>query len=108
MRIQAFKADTTGAYVFASEWPIDGWYGQSLENKPFLAIDQKGRIYATDPESFRVLVFDKTGQFITTWGENGTSNTQFGIVSGVAVNSQGQIYVADSGNNRILRFPPLP
>ena len=108
MRVQAFKPDTTGEYTFASEWPIDGWYGQSLDNKPFLAIDQKGRIYATDPESFRVLVFDKNGQFITTWGESGASNTQFGIVSGVAVNRDGEIYVADSGNNRLLRFPPLP
>ena len=56
----------------------------------------------------RVAKFDKNGKFLTTWGENGTSNSQFGIVSGVAVNSEGQIYVADSGNNRLLRFPPVP
>ncbi len=108
MRIQAFKPDTTGEYVFAFEWPVDGWYGQSLENKPYLAIDKQGRVYATDPESFRVLVFEKNGKFVTTWGEGGASNTQFGIVSGVAVNGEGQVYVADSGNNRIMRFPPLP
>ena len=107
-RIQAFKADSAGEYTFVSQWPVDAWYGQSLENKPYLATDAQGRLYATDPESYRVLVFAKDGKFLTTWGENGTGDTQFGIVSGVAVNSQGQIYVVDSGNNRLMRFPALP
>ena len=107
-RIQAFKAESTGEYAFVSQWPVDAWYGQSLENKPYLAIDAQGRLYATDPESYRVLVFAKDGKFLTTWGENGTGDTQFGIVSGVGVNSQGQIYVVDSGNSRLMRFPALP
>jgi predicted membrane-bound mannosyltransferase/sugar lactone lactonase YvrE len=108
MRIQVFKPGTNGDYAYVSEWPIDGWYGQSLENKPYLALDKQGRVYATDPESFRVLVFDKGGQFLTTWGEGGTSNAQFGIVSGVALGADGQVFVADSGNNRVMRFPALP
>jgi sugar lactone lactonase YvrE len=108
MRIQAFRLDTAGDYIFAAEWPVDGWYGQSLENKPYLAVDKQGRVYATDPESSRVLVFDKGGKFVTTWGENGTGQAQFGVVSGVAVNGDGQIYVADAGNSRIMRFPSLP
>jgi uncharacterized protein (TIGR03663 family) len=108
MRIQVFKAGADGNYASVSQWPVDAWYGQSLENKPYLALDKQGRVYATDPESFRVLVFDKTGQFLTTWGEGGTSNAQFGTVSGVAVGADGQVVVVDSGNNRIMRFPALP
>jgi uncharacterized protein (TIGR03663 family) len=108
MRIQVFKPGANGDYTSALEWPVDGWYGQSLENKPFLALDKQGRVYVTDPESFRVLVFDKGGQFLTTWGDGGTSNAQFGIVSGIAVSADGQVYVVDSGNNRVMRFPAVP
>jgi uncharacterized protein (TIGR03663 family) len=108
MRIQVFKPDTTGEYIPFLEWTVEGWYGQSLENKPYLAIDKAGRIYASDPEAFRVLVFDKTGKFLTTWGEGGADNTQFDIVGSVAIGAEGQVYVVDSGNNRVMEFPPLP
>jgi len=108
MRIQVFQPGADGSYSSVAQWSLDAWYGQSLENKPYLALDKQGRVYVTDPEGFRVLVFDKTGQFVTTWGENGTSNAQFGIVSGIALGPDGQVYVVDSANNRIMRFPALP
>jgi len=41
---------------------------------------------------------------INTFGSEGTDEGQFKFPRGVAVDEQGSIYVADSGNNRIQIF----
>ena len=112
-RVQAFKPDpNTGEYLFAQQWPVVGWYGQSLDNKPYLAVDAQGRVYATDPEGYRVLVFNKDGQCLATWGDFGADNTTFALASGIAVDAQGNVYVTDAvkddqANDRVMKFPPL-
>lgn len=107
-RIQRFKLDVkTGEYLFDLEWKVSGWFGQSLENKPYLAVDQQGQVYATDPEGYRVLVFDKDGNVVTTWGDYGVDSTTFGLASGIAVDEAGNVYVSDSGNHRVMKFGPI-
>ena len=46
------------------------------------------------------------GTFITKWDTNGTTDGQFNDPWGVAIDSSGSVYVADTGNNRILVFSP--
>lgn len=107
-RIQRFAPDAaTGEYKFDKEWKISGWFGQSLDNKPFLALDAQGRVYVTDPEGYRVLVFDKDGNFVATWGDYGADSTTFGLASGIVVDKDGNVYVSDAGNHRVMKFPPL-
>ncbi len=109
LRVQVFEAAAgTDDFVFVREWPIVGWYGTSVENKPYLALDNRGRVYVTDPEGYRVIVFDSTGKFLTTWGDFGADSSTFALVSGVAVGPDGSIYVSDAGNARIMRFAALP
>ena len=108
-RIQEFCSGATGnTFTFVRQWAISGWFGQSIDNKPFLAVDAKGRLYVTDPEGYRVLVFDQQGKFLTTWGDFGTDNSSFGIAAALAIDPAGKIYVTDAGNHRVLQFPPLP
>jgi DNA-binding beta-propeller fold protein YncE len=107
-RVQVFAPNVEGEFVFAREWQIIGWYGQSLDNKPYLALDGQGRVYAADPEGYRVLVFDSQGQFVTTWGDFGEDAMTFSLASGVAVDAAGNVYVTDGKSNRVLKFPPLP
>jgi predicted membrane-bound mannosyltransferase/DNA-binding beta-propeller fold protein YncE len=104
-RIQVFapNADKT-TYTPSVQWDIAGWASQSLDNKPYLAIDQQGHIFTTDPDSFRVLEFTTAGEFVHAWGENGTGPGNFGLPSGIAVDSQGRVWVSDAGNNRLMRF----
>jgi PKD repeat protein len=46
----------------------------------------------------------ETYSFVTKWGSNGTGDGQFNYAKGVAVDSLGNVYVADSMNNRIQKF----
>ncbi len=42
--------------------------------------------------------------FKTSWGGLGSSNGKFNAIQGIAVDSQGSVYVADQQNNRIQKF----
>jgi DNA-binding beta-propeller fold protein YncE len=109
LRVQVFEPVAgTDDFVFVREWPIVGWFGQSVENKPYLALDNRGRLYVGDPEGYRIVVFDGNGQFVTTWGDFGATESTFTLVSGVGVGPDGTIYVSDAGNHRIMRFDALP
>ena len=45
------------------------------------------------------------GTFLLTWGvRSGTGNGQFNIPEGVATDESGNVYVADTGNQRIQKF----
>ena len=81
-----------------------GWFGQSLDNKPFIAVNDEGMVFVTDPEQYRVIQFTSSGEVVRTWGDFGDSPTTFGLTSGIAVDSTGHIWVTDALYNRILRF----
>ncbi|MEA3459633.1 MAG: TIGR03663 family protein, partial [Chloroflexota bacterium] len=101
-RVQKFDK----GFNFVTEWPIHGWESQSVINKPCLAAGG-GRVYATDPEGYRVLVFDSDGKFLATFGEYGLDENSFGLPIGVGVDAEGDSYVVDSGNNRVMKFGPI-
>ncbi len=89
-------------------WDIEAWYGESLDNKPFLAVDEDYNSYIADPIFGRVLVFDIQGNFLRAWGGYGSGLNEIGTVGGLAVDSQGSVWVTDSRNNRIMRFDLPP
>jgi DNA-binding beta-propeller fold protein YncE len=104
-RVQVFTPDSTGKnYTSTLTFDINGWFGQSLDNKPFIAVDQAGNIYVTDPEGYRVLEFTPDGKIIRGWGDTGDPTDTLGLPSGIAIDAQGHVWVSDAGNNRIMRF----
>jgi DNA-binding beta-propeller fold protein YncE len=70
-------------------------------------LDARNRVYATDPEGHRILVFDERGQFLASLGQYGTDDQGFQLPTGIAIDPQGYIYVADTGNHRVMKFAPL-
>jgi len=104
-RVQVFTPDASFInFTAKTSWEISGWYGESLENKPFIATDSKQNVFVTDPEAYRVLEFNSAGQFIRTWGEYAIDTEGFGLTSGIAVDAQDRVWVSDPGNQRLLRF----
>ena len=102
-RVQAFRSDL----LPLRQWEVDAWQSESINNKPYLAVDNQGRVLVTDPEAFRVLVFSPEGDYLGRFGEFGTESGQFNIPNGIVVDSAGNIWIADSSNNRILKYAPL-
>ncbi len=104
-RVQAFTPSDDGKFYFPTlQWDVNGWFGQSLDNKPFIAVGNNGNVFITDPEGYRVLEFTADGQFVRTWGDFGNGPDEIGLAAGITVDQQGFIWVTDAGNNRILKY----
>jgi DNA-binding beta-propeller fold protein YncE len=91
-------------FSLETSWPVDGWFGESLDNKPYLAVSPAGDVFATDPEGYRVLAFDAAGGFLNTWGSYGTAPDRFTLPAGVAVGPDGTIWVVDTASHRLMQF----
>jgi DNA-binding beta-propeller fold protein YncE len=103
-RIQVYRENESGVFTAFRSWEVQAWYGQSLENKPYLTVDQNGNLFVSDPESYRILQYSVTGEAIRSWGDFGTDTFQFGLPNGLAAAADGSIWVADSANSRIMQF----
>ncbi|VAW32179.1 hypothetical protein MNBD_CHLOROFLEXI01-4714, partial [hydrothermal vent metagenome] len=104
-RIQQFTPDL----IPVNEWLLDtGWPANtSINNKPYLAVDSGGRVYITDPEFPRVLIFGPNGSYLGKFGQFGTDANSFNQINGIFIDGQDNIYIADAGNNRVLKYAPV-
>jgi uncharacterized protein (TIGR03663 family) len=103
-RIQVFEDFGGNNFTAIQEWPISGWIGQSLENKPYIAVNPEGIVCTTDPEGYRVLCFNTAGEFLRGWGEAGVEPSQLGLPVGIAFDSSCSVWVMDSENGRLMFF----
>lgn len=103
-RVQVFAPDASGLqYQSVAMWDVDAWSSDTLDNKPFLALDESGNVYLTDPDRGRVIVFDGEGQFQRIWG--GFDNTfTMNVISGVTIGQDGSVWVSDALSNTLLKF----
>ena len=70
-----------------------------------VAVDKiAGYVYVVDSNQHHVFKFSNAGTLITTWGGLGSGDGQFNLPAGVAVDSDGNIYVTDFYNQRFQKF----
>ncbi len=94
-----------------------GVSANSLFGPAGVALDSSGNLYVVDFDNNRVLfypsgsttatrVYGQGGSFTTNTPNNGgiSANSLFQS-TGVALDSSGNLYVADAGNNRVLFYP---
>ncbi len=67
-----------------------------------IAVDKLGRIYLAEAGANRLHVFDAEGQSLITFESPGSRLGPLNAPSGVALGPNGEIYVADTLNHRIL------
>src|SRR5713101_3743539 len=106
-QIQVFS--TEGKYLFA--WGREG-NGKAQFRAP-VAIDQdrQGNLYVVEFYGMRVQKFTHEGKFLLTWGSQApwgklAPPEQLLYPSGLTVGPDGNIYVTDSGHDRIKVFNP--
>ena len=89
-RVVKFSKDGT----YLAEWGRTGYAPGEFRTLHTIAIDARGRIYVGDRSNNRIQIFDQDGAFIAQW-------TQFGRPSGIFIDANDRIYVADSESDDV-------
>jgi sugar lactone lactonase YvrE len=118
--------DTTADRVFgqpdfSSNTPNKGGLSANSLNNPYgLALDAQGDLYVADTGNHRVLEYDiplttdTTADRVfgqpdfksNTINNGGVSAESLSNPAGLALDAQGDLYVADTNNNRVLEYDP--
>jgi sugar lactone lactonase YvrE len=72
-----------------------------------LATDDAGNVYITDSPSqgdHSIYKYSDTGALLARWGRRGNGPGEFDAPNGIAVASNGDIYVSEFSNNRVQRL----
>jgi DNA-binding beta-propeller fold protein YncE len=108
-RIQKFSPDGAALGQFGT----DGSGAGQIHLPSGVAVDRDGNMYVSDSDNWRMIKFAPDGTAVDQYpacggpGDcnvlDGTDPGQFFDSNGVAVDGQGNLYVADSGNHRVER-----
>jgi streptogramin lyase len=91
---RVLKFDKNGKFI--KEWGKLGSAPGEFDQPHALAMDSKGRLFVGDRNNNRIQIFDQDGKFIAEW-------KQFSRPSGVYIDKQDNIYVADSESESVSR-----
>jgi DNA-binding beta-propeller fold protein YncE len=108
-----FKISPEGKVLMTIGTPGMGGSGPYLFDRPTgVAIGANGDIFVSDGHdqckcpNRRIMKFSKDGKFIKAWGKQGSGPGEFGGLHGMALDSQGRVFIADRTNSRVHVFTP--
>ena len=113
------KVEATGNHMVSTiagsgvEGYADGVGTNAVFGSPkSICIDNQGNLYVTDFWNYKIRKITPAGVVTTVAGTtpgfaDGTVATaKFGYLGGICIDAQGNLYVADGGNNRIRKITP--
>lgn len=103
-RIQKFDQQMR----FLGKWGSDGYgTGQYSHGIFGIAFDGRSRIWTADDGGHRLEVYDSKMRFIGQSGHEGSGPGNFDFPTYMIMDAQGDLYVVETGGNRIQKLHPL-
>ena len=93
------KFTSTGQYI--SRFSSEGSNPGQITNPTSIHIDNN-LLYVSEYGNNRISIFDTNGCFIHCFGKYGSGEKDFNNPCGITVDSLGNLYVSDSGNDRLV------
>ncbi|MBI4587616.1 MAG: hypothetical protein HY725_02155 [Candidatus Rokubacteria bacterium] len=78
--------------------PPDGWHYVEAAG---VAVDSKDHVYVFNRGEHPVIVFDREGNFLRSWGEG-----LVGRAHGITIGPDDEVWLTDDGNHTIRKFTP--
>jgi DNA-binding beta-propeller fold protein YncE len=82
---------------------VEGWArlppGWSFPDVGGLTVDASDRVYVFNRSPHPVMVFDRTGDFVTSWGEG-----VFARPHGIRITGDGAVYCTDDSDHTVRKF----
>jgi len=106
---QVLKFSPDGKLLLALGKPgVPGSGPDELNQPSDVAVAPNGDIFVADGHdegsNMRIVKYTKEGKFIKSWGKPGKGPGELNVPHGIAFDSQGRLFVADRGNNRLQIF----
>ncbi len=102
-RLQRFGRD----FEWRESIAVPSWRGQGILNKPYLAADEAGNVYASDPEGARLWRWLPSGE-IQSLSVPREAGTPLRLPVGLAVEPGGTLLVAEAGSHQLRRLAVPP
>jgi len=112
--VAAIAVDPTGQWVYGivadvvAQFTTDGtfvrqWTTFNPAQNNGIAVGPSGNVYVAEDHDL-IFKYTADGTFLMSWGTSGSGDGQFSQPYGIAVDSDENVYVVDSGNSRIQKF----
>ena len=106
---QVFKFSPEGNVLMTLGKPGVAGDGNYEFNQPSsVLVAPDGNIFVGDghggASNSRIMKYSASGEFLTSWGSQGSGPGEFAVPHDLAMDSSGRIFVGDRGNNRVQIF----
>lgn len=91
-------------FIYSTTGSKKGEFSQTMDCPAFIDVDRMGHVYVTAHYENRIYKFLPDGTFVLKFGNQGRAEGKFYLPTGIAVDEEGNLVIAEYENNRICKW----
>ncbi len=103
-RVQKFDSEGNHQLTFCQDPSPEETPSNLFSYPTGLGLNASGELYVLDSYNHRVQKYDSDGNYMHSFGSQGSENEHFDRPVDIAINASGELYVLDSNNHRVQKF----